>query len=317
MTYFDVFNGDADGIISLVQLRRAEPRPEAQLITGRKRDIALLDRVDAKTGDRVTVLDVSMRTNGDALRRILDAGADVFYVDHHNAGEIPEHDNLISMINTSPEICTALLINGHLKGEYLAWAVTAAYGDNFPKVAAKAAEGLDLPLDKLERLGMLVNYNGYGATEADLHFHPADLYNHLKDFDTPMEFLEERNDIYMQLEDGYNADYSSATQAKIVEESDKGLILELPDAASSRRISGVYGNELAQKHPSRAHAILTIKDGAYVVSVRAPLNNRKGADELCLKFPTGGGRSAAAGINELPFDMLEEFVDAFNGQFSG
>jgi len=45
MAAFDVFNGDADGVISLVQMRRADPRPEAKLVTGRKRDINLLKRV--------------------------------------------------------------------------------------------------------------------------------------------------------------------------------------------------------------------------------------------------------------------------------
>ena len=61
MANFDVFNGDADGIISLVQLRLAEPL-NATLVTGRKRDVKLLNRVDASEGDRVTVLDISMRT---------------------------------------------------------------------------------------------------------------------------------------------------------------------------------------------------------------------------------------------------------------
>ncbi|MBC6403172.1 MAG: DHH family phosphoesterase [Hyphomonadaceae bacterium] len=317
MADFDVFNGDADGIISLVQLRRAAPRPAAVLVTGRKRDIALLDRVNAGTGDQVTVLDISMLTNGDDLRRILDAGADVFYADHHNAGDIPQHDNLTAIIDTSPETCTAFLINSHLGGRYLAWAVTAAFGDNFPKVATRAAEGHDLPLEKLERLGTLVNYNGYGASVDDLHFHPADLYDYMKDFDTPMEFLEERDDIYLQLNDGYESDMAGAERAKVIEESDKGFIIELEDHAGSRRVSGVYGNRLARDHPARAHAILTRNQGSYVVSVRAPLENRVGADELCLKFPTGGGRSAAAGINALPFDRLEDFVHAFNGRFAG
>ena len=62
MKCYDVFNGDADGIISLVQLRLAEPR-DAKLITGRKRDIKLLSRLDVKQGDQVTVLDISMRSN--------------------------------------------------------------------------------------------------------------------------------------------------------------------------------------------------------------------------------------------------------------
>jgi len=42
---YDVFNGDADGICALIQLRRADPKPDATLITGVKRDIELLERV--------------------------------------------------------------------------------------------------------------------------------------------------------------------------------------------------------------------------------------------------------------------------------
>jgi len=90
---FDVFNGDADGIISLVQLRLAEPR-DSQLITGRKRDIELLKRVDAGEGDRVTVLDVSLSKNREPLERVLKAGASVYYFDHHHADPVPTHDNL-------------------------------------------------------------------------------------------------------------------------------------------------------------------------------------------------------------------------------
>ncbi|MGB0765140.1 MAG: DHH family phosphoesterase, partial [Luminiphilus sp.] len=44
MTHFDVFNGDADGICALLQLRQADARP-SQLVTGVKRDISLLERV--------------------------------------------------------------------------------------------------------------------------------------------------------------------------------------------------------------------------------------------------------------------------------
>ena len=82
---WDVFNGDADGICGLVQLRLAEPR-QSHLVTGIKRDIQLLQQVDAKAGDRVTVLDISLDKNRDHLQRILQTGAEVFYVDHHYAG---------------------------------------------------------------------------------------------------------------------------------------------------------------------------------------------------------------------------------------
>ena len=90
---YDVFNGDADGIISLVQLRLSDPR-DAELVTGRKRDIKLLSRVDAKDGDRVTVLDISMRSNLPDLERVLNGGASVLYFDHHNAGDGVDHPNL-------------------------------------------------------------------------------------------------------------------------------------------------------------------------------------------------------------------------------
>ena len=314
MKCYDVFNGDADGIISLVQLRLAEPR-DAKLVTGRKRDIKLLSRLDVKQGDQVTVLDISMRSNMDDLNRILAANASVFYVDHHNAGDIPNHPNLISVIDTSPEMCTAMLINEALDGEYLPWAVTATFGDNFPALAKRKAEGHDLPLEKLARLGMLVNYNGYGGSVEDLHIHPADLYRALAPFETPMAFLDSKSKVYEQLDQGYETDLSQAQQAKEIDKSESGVVITLPDAAGSRRISGVFGNQLAQNHPDRAHAILTEQTGGFLVSIRAPLSNRKGADTLALQFDTGGGRSAAAGINHLQESDLTRFIEAFRAAF--
>ena len=85
---------------------------------------------------------------------------------------------------------------------------------------------------------------------------------------------------------------------------------QLPDAAWARRVSGVFGNDLANQDPARAHAVVTArKEGDYLVSVRAPLNNKTGADALCREFPTGGGRAAAAGINALPADQLQAFIE--------
>jgi len=69
------------------------------------------------------------------------------------------------------------------------------------------------------------------------------------------------------------------------------------------------GNELANQNPDKACAIVTEKAGGdYQVSIRAPLNNRAGADEVARQFPTGGGRQAAAGINALPAEQLDVFV---------
>jgi hypothetical protein len=63
--------------------------------------------------------------------------------------------------------------------------------------------------------------------------------------------------------------------------------------------------------------VLTEKaNGNYLVSVRAPMSNKQGAADLCMQFPTGGGRAGAAGINDLPTDSLQAFVDAFSAAYS-
>jgi hypothetical protein len=43
---------------------------------------------------------------------------------------------------------------------------------------------------------------------------------------------------------------------------------------------------------------------------------KSGAAELCMQFPTGGGRAGAAGINDLPADTLQRFIDAFEQAYS-
>src|SRR5688572_4499304 len=100
MRYYDVFNGDADGICALHQLRLADPR-ESVLVTGLKRDTALVARVAAGDGDVVTVLDLSLDRNREALLALLARGAIVQYFDHHYAGDIPVHPQLTAAIHTS------------------------------------------------------------------------------------------------------------------------------------------------------------------------------------------------------------------------
>lgn len=314
MMHFDVFNGDADGICALTQLRNAEPR-EAELVTGVKRDINLLDRVQAADGSRVTVLDVSLDKNRDGLQRILAAGAEVFYCDHHFAGEIPESDKLQAIINTAPDVCTSILVNEHLNGAFREWAVVGAFGDNLQDSARRIARPLDLADDKLQRLenlGIYINYNGYGSNLADLHFEPADLFRKVSAFPSPFDFMVEGREDFEKLEQGYQQDMSTAESLAPEYRDAAVAVFMMPNEAWARRVSGVYSNDLANGDPARAHAVLTAKaNGCYLVSVRAPLENKTGADELCMKFPTGGGRKAAAGVNDLPGDMLKEFIDTF------
>lgn len=316
---YDLFNGDADGICALLQLRKAEPR-DATLVTGVKRDINLMGKIEPLSGDQVTVLDVSMDKNKVALEEALDNDASVFYVDHHFPGEIPEHENLTAIINESPDVCTAALVNGHLNGAYLAWAVTGAFGDNLKDTARSLAKDLNFSaadLSLLEDLGTYINYNGYGPSIEDLHYDPEDLYLKLYAANDPLDFVANSSD-FTKLSEGYKEDMAQAASLQPSHGKDQTAVFLLPNQAWARRVSGVYSNDLATDNPDRAHAVLTEKDnGNYLVSVRAPMSNKAGAAELCMQFPTGGGRAGAAGINDLPSDSLEAFVAAFETAYTG
>jgi len=319
MADYDVFNGDADGICALLQLRFAEPR-EAQLITGVKREIDLLNRVYPEADDRITVLDISLDKNREGLNRALDVGAQVFYVDHHFAGSVPASASLKSLINEAPNVCTSVLINHYLRGAYREWAVVGTFGDNLKHTAAKLLKNLNLSAEKaalLENLGIYINYNGYGASVEELHFAPDELYAVLSQYSSPFDFVSDNNENFQKLEQGYQQDIEAAQSTIALVATDAIAAFVLPDEPWARRASGVYSNQLANDNPDRGHAVLTVKpNGHYLVSVRAPLNNKKGAAALCMHFPTGGGREAAAGINDLPADMLANFLDKFKQAFS-
>jgi len=313
MTFIDVFNGDADGICALHQLRLADPA-DSELVTGPKRDISLLKRVRAQAGDRVTVLDIALSKNRDALDSLLAAGVQVRYFDHHQPGDIPSHPYFEPHIDTDANVCTSLLVNRHLQGGQLAWAVTGAFGDNLADAARQAAAPLGLSADQLaqlQSLGECLNYNGYGDTLDDLFFDPSDLYRQLRPFSEPFAFIAEAP-AYQILKVGYQDDMARAVAVEAAESRASGRIFMLPAEKWARRISGVFGNQLAVESPAQAHAVLTGKPGGgYVVSVRAPLVAKSGADELCSQFDTGGGRKGAAGINHLPETELGRFIASF------
>ncbi len=317
MQYFDVFNGDADGICALHQMRLANPQGST-LITGVKRDINLLKKVQAKAGDQILVLDISLDKNREDLLRLLESGADIQYFDHHFCGDIPAHNNLQANINTDPNTCTSLLVNEHLKQKYLAWAVTAAFGDNLHLSAMATAKPLGLAkaqLQQLELLGTCINYNGYGASLDDLLFTPENLYRKISGYENPFDFIE-TDDNYQTLVNGYKEDIAQVQICKPEYESVSHSITILPNEKWARRVGGVYANQLATENTDRAHAMLTRQNNeCFLVSVRAPLNNKTGADELCRQFETGGGRKAAAGINKLPAADYDLFVEKFTQAF--
>ena len=319
MADYDIFNGDADGICALLQLRFAEPR-DAQLVTGVKREIDLLNRVYPEADDRITVLDISLDKNREGLNRALEVGAQVFYVDHHFSGAVPASASLKSLINEAPDVCTSVLINHYLRGAYREWAVVGTFGDNLKHTAAGLIKNLHFSVEQaelLENLGIYINYNGYGANIEELHFAPDELYRLLSHYRSPFDFVTDNKADFQKLEQGYHQDLEAAQSTVALVTSDAIAAFVLPNEPWARRVSGVYSNQLANDNPDRGHAVLTVKsNGNYLVSVRAPLNDKKGAAALCMQFPTGGGREAAAGINDLPADMLASFLDAFKKAFS-
>ena len=324
--HYDVFNGDADGIIALLQLRLSKNKPypkETKLVTGVKRDISLLKQVDAELATSVTVLDISLKKNSEALALLLENDIEVFYVDHHMAGSIPQSSYLTSIIDTDANMCTSLLINNHLNGEFIHWAIAAAFGDNMDASAKALAERNGISINQqalLKELGIYINYNGYGRNIDDLHFHPAQLLEKLSNYSDPFDLINEPDSIFYQLKTAYLADMASAKNSGVLLDNEQLSAVQLADEPWARRVSGVFGNELANASPNKAHVIVTLNEStvnesgtneetSYTISLRAPLNNKQGAGELCANFPSGGGRAAAAGINALPAEMLGDFFD--------
>ena len=191
MNCFDVFNGDADGLCALQQLRLEDPR-DSVLVTGVKRDIGLLARVEAQAGDEIWALDIALEKNRADLDRLLASGARVRYFDHHFPGEIPTHPLLDTHIDTTPDRGTSLLVDDFLGGSQRAWAVVGTFGDNFDESARRAAQPLGLTgsqLDALRDLGIYLNYNGYGAEVADLHLPPDALFLCFLPYANPLDFM--------------------------------------------------------------------------------------------------------------------------------
>jgi hypothetical protein len=317
MQFYDIFNGDADGICALQQLRLEEPRASV-LVTGVKRDVRLLERVQAAAGDELTVLDISLKSNAGDLARLLRAGARLRCFDHHAAGDLPQHSNLKAFIDTAPDTCTSLIVDRYLGGRQRMWAVVAAYGDNLEGPAQRVAAelGLDgLDRERLRELGECMNYNAYGDSVEDLHYHPADLYEILTRYQDPRNFID-GEPVLEVLKSALADDFARAHAITPSAASAHAALYVLPDAAWSRRIHGFFANELARRHPQRAVAMLVARHGGYTVSVRAPLERPRGADALCLKFETGGGRQAAAGINWLPESDYSRFLAEFSKAFA-
>ena len=310
---FDVCNGDADGLCAVLQWRLHEPA-SATLVTGLKRDIALLQHVLPSQADEVLVCDLSLRRNLAALLALLAGGARVHYFDHHVSGPVPQHERLTVHIDTAADLCTSLLMDRHLGGRHRAWALVGAYGDDLVAPADRLARAIglcDSQRAELRRFGQAINYNAYGDDATDTLITPADLYGVMSRHADPFSMLV-CEPIVDELDTRRRADLHLALALPPLREGPQGRLVLLPEAAWSRRVSGCLANVLATADPARAQAVLTHRrGGGFGVSVRAPRATPGGASELCARFG-GSGRAAAAGIDRLPPDQLERFISAFS-----
>ena len=318
----DIFNGDADGLIARHQFRLAHPDTDAPatLITGVKRDIALLQRASAGPGDVLNVFDISWDQNAAAGAALLAAGVHLRYFDHHGANRLPTHPGLEAYIDHHADICTSLIVDRHIGGAHRQWAIAGAFGDNLLVTARALAAGAWLSpaqTAQLQQLGECLNYNAYGDTIEDLHFPPATLARLMQPYADPFTFLALEN-VVSRLADGYASDLALA-EAATPSHADGGFaVYVLPDQAWARRASGIFANQLVHRFAQRAHAVVTPDPwGSATVSIRAPRNAPHGADTVASRFAGGGGRAAAAGVNRLPLDALDQLTAAMSAAFHG
>lgn len=311
-----LFNGDADGILSQHMLYLAGIQPTLR-ITGMKRDIALLERLPLPFSGDVHVLDISLKTNAKAAQQFLATeGGHLTWYDHHERVDIPDGPRFKTHIHPTAGQCTALIVNSVHRHAFDLWATAAAFGDNVTASAEALIRKCEISLgdrNALAELGELVNYNGYGEPE-DAWISPLTMAQKLEGFENPLVFFRESG-IFEGLAHQLKTDESQCTSLQPWQSQAKAAIYRVPDTAWARRFGATWMNRLIRLHPDQGFAIFQARrDGGYLVSLRSP---QKGplahwsAAEFASRYPTGGGRVQAAGINVLPEDQLEGCASQF------
>ncbi len=307
--HYFVFNGDADGICAAHQFYLSRP-VDVIPVTGVKRDISLLKKIESLQNASIAVFDIAVEKNFPELEKLLTNGCSIRWFDHHVSDPLPRHDHLTCHIDTSPLVNTSFLVSQYL-ARPSSWAIVGLCGDNILKTAEGLAKDLDLSGSDYSRLyeaGELLNYNAYGESTDDLHIHPAELLAGMAPYENAFDYLHDTSAVD-QLRDGMKTDLDQAESIKPITEG----VFIFPNEKWARRVIGVFANRKIRETPDTACAVLIEKQNSasFVVSVRSPLDSKKSAAALCARFPTGGGRIKAAGINQLPHDQLSQFIEGF------
>ena len=313
MVHYDVFNGDADGLCALVQMRLEDPK-DGEIVTGVKRNIRLFQNLNLSKGDSILAMDISLARNHDLVIEALQKGVEITWIDHHLPGDEIENENLSTHIDVSPDVCTSVIVDRLLQGKRKSWAAVAAFGDSMTETGNSLCEqcGMIDEINSLKRLGRLLNYNSYGRNIEDLWINPKKLFQSLLEAEDPLTFID--TDEYKLLSEGYDSDYSKAREC-ISSSEDKGFII-LPNEAWAFRISGTLAHIIAEEEPDIPHIIATeLENNALLISLRAPKNNPTGAGEICSRFG-GGGRAAAGGVDKLPMEYSADFINAVHARWN-
>ena len=284
------YNGDADGICSMVQWGLVYGI-EGQRVTGVKRDIELLERINPNPNDEIIVMDISLARNHARAVELSTQGFDITWFDHHLAGD--PIDAIATHIDTSSDVCTARIVEKYL-GVESDWAQVALHGDGLSPHSSKP---------EFKELGELLNYNGYGADLSDLHFHPDDLLLLCLQAKTPQNFMDTQ--AFMTLKNGFESDLSHAQNVSITD----GYYL-LPNEAWARRVVGVMAHRINERGDG-PHVIAIDKGETLQVSIRGS----ESIGELCKMFG-GGGRATAGGIDALPKSEITALMKEVNSRRS-
>ena len=239
MPHFDIFNGDADGICAIQQIRLNNPQ-ESTLVTGVKRDTLLLKNIISVKNSVLTVLDISSHANRESILQLLKQGNTIHYFDHHFSGEIPESPLFHPHIDINPDVCTSIIVDRFLKGVHRSWAIVASFGDNLHYSALKLADSLNLDTketEKLREMGELINYNSYGETKEDLYYSPESLYRAIHTFSDPLQFFHSSGEL-VKLREGFLNDMELAEALLPERDCTAGRIFIFPNEAWCRRVCG-------------------------------------------------------------------------------
>jgi len=301
----DVCNGDADGLCSVLQWRLHDTR-ESTILTLLNNETSLAGRVHTRPGDEFLICDVPLEPNRSTLKKLLDGGARVQYVNHQFTDDVPWHPQFQATVDSSENACSSLIVDRLLHGKYREWALVGTYGKRLTLVADQLATDMGLLGNdkiRLRELGELISYNACVANVKDACIEPAALYDRLSRYPQPMDFLKSES-LICEIDAVRREDIYRASELTPYWQDVDASVYVLPDTPWAHRIASGLDQRIAADDPTRAHAFLRpVENGHFDVKVRAA---RSAAAAI------RGERPCAWVVEHLPQGEIDHFIRAFS-----